>query len=167
MLSTMFVLAASIVVGQGETPQGEWLRFLKGEWTYEYSSLSADGVVLKGDVKYTSASNGSAVVAKGVEGKDKWVELIGWQPDRKKMVFLGYGSLNDNYWLSEYDNVTKEKLDGVTSGVLPDGRRVTGTSTLKRVGDDAFEVHLKLKSGDDEIADVGKFKRVSNSKVKK
>ena len=167
MLSTALLLAASMVVGQGETPHEDWFQFLKGQWTYEYSSLSAEGVTLKGEAKYTPASNGKTVVAKGVEGKDKWIELIGWQPDKKKIVCLGYGSVNNNYWLSEYDDVTKDKLDGVTSGILPDGRLVAGKATLKRVDDNTFEVHLKVKSGDDVISDVGKFKRVSDGKGKK
>ena len=82
------------------------------------------------------------------------------------MVFLGYGSLNDNYWLTECDDVTKNRLSGRSSGRLPDGREVSGKVVLERVDDDHFEVHLKLKSGDDEITDIGKFKRALNSEGK-
>ena len=162
MLSTAFLLAASMVVGQAEKPNEDWLKFFKGQWTYEYSSLSVDGEVLKGEVTYSAASKSKAILARGTEGNDKWVELIGWQPDRKRMVSLGYGSLKNNYWLAEYDELSKDRLGGKVSGVLADGRPFSGTSALERVDDNCFEVHLKIKSGEDEISDVGKFKRKVN-----
>ncbi len=167
MFKTPFLPAfafAVLLTGQGVTaePHQEWIKFLKGEWKYEYSSLSGEGDVLKGEVKYSVALKGTTIVARGMEGKDKWVELIGWQSDKRKMVCLGYGELNNNYWTAEYDELAKDRMAGVTSGILPDGRLVKGKIVLQRVGDDGFEVHLRLTSGDDEIVDVGKFVRVSD-----
>ena len=68
------------------------MRFLKGAWEYEYSSLGSEGGILKGRVKYTMAAERTAVVARGSDNDGGWAEIIGWQSNTKKMVFNGYGS---------------------------------------------------------------------------
>jgi hypothetical protein len=154
------VLAITLLEStEAREPHEEWIEFLKGEWTYQYSSLAEDGGALKGEVKYTTAAKRQTLVAKGMEGNDRWVELIGWQPDRKRMVFLGYGSTNDNYWLAEYDELAKDRIAGEISGILPDGRPAKGKAVLERVDEDNFEVHLKMTADGAEVVDTGKFSR--------
>ena len=151
--SVLVVLFCCCVVDAAE-PHQDWMRFLKGEWTYEYASLG-----LKGEVKYNMAAKRHAIVARGKEGDDMWVELIGWRPDTKTMVFTGYAAKNGNYWHSDCEDVTNDKVSGSTSGILPDGRRFKGTVTLNRVNDDRFDVHLNGKAGGEEMVDVGEFTR--------
>ena len=136
-------------------PHREWIQFMKGSWTYAYEKLD-----IKGEVKYTSAAKGHALVARGIEGDDAWVELIAWRPDIKKMVFSGHGAKNDNYWHTECRDVTRDRIAGETYGVLPDGRPCKGKVVIERAGDDSFVVVLKVRAGDDEVEDTGKFTRV-------
>lgn len=136
-------------------PHREWMQFLKGKWTYQYEKLD-----MKGEVTYRPAAKRHALVARGIEGDDAWVELIGWRPDIEKMVFSGYGAMNDNYWHYECADVSRDRIAGETFGVLPDGRSLKGKVVLERAGDDSFEVILRAKAGDDEVEDIGKFSRV-------
>jgi hypothetical protein len=72
---------------------------------------------------------------------------------------LGYGTVNNNYWVAEYGEIAKNKLTGVTSGVLPDGRSGKGTVSLVRVDDNTFEFHLDMILDGKKFSDVGKFSR--------
>lgn len=159
MLSGAILVLSAVIVGQGNEPQKDWMRFLPGEWTYEYKAMLAAGKPVKGEVKYTSALKRQAVVARGKEADDEWIELIGWQPDTKTISTTGYGVLNNNYWIGEYHELSSDKISGKTKGVLPDGRQATGKVALIRVDDDTFEVHLEFLANGEKLSDVGTFKR--------
>ena len=167
-VTTSFALIfAFAAAGSAAEPHQDWMQFLKGDWKYEYSALSSEGGAVEGTATYRLAVKGQSIVARGTEGTDKWAELIGWQPDKKVMSSVGYGSANGNYWVIEYDSLATNRLAGKTWGILPDGRPVEGTVVLERADDDAFEVILKLTSNGEEIKDVGKFRRVSNEQDEK
>jgi hypothetical protein len=144
----------SVGNANAKEPHQEWMEFLKGEWTYEYPSLD-----IKGEVKYTWAAKRTALVARAAEEENAAVELVGWRPDTKKIVIVGYGAANNSYWHTEHDELRGDRVAGPTSGILPDGRPFKGKVVIERAGDDCFEVHLKLTSGDEDITAVGKFTR--------
>ena len=156
---TIGLLCVWVVTGFGKAdaaePHQEWMQFFKGTWTYQYENLE-----LKGEVTYRPAAKRHALVARGVEGDDVWIELIGWRPDIKKMVGSGYGAQNNNYWHSEYGELSRDRIAGDSFGVLPDGRSVKGRVVIERAGDDSFVIVLKFKAGDDDVVDTGKFTRV-------
>jgi hypothetical protein len=135
------------------------MRFLRGQWNYEYASLGSDGGVLKGEVKYTMAAKRTAVVARGSDNDGGWAEIIGWQPDTGKMAFTGYGS-KGNYWHAVYDEVSRKRLAGTIKGVVPSGQPGNGKVVLERVNDNTFEVQLQLDAESGNLRDVGTFKRV-------
>jgi hypothetical protein len=143
----------------GAEPHQEWMQFLKGTWTYEYSSMSSDGGALKGEVTYRPAAKRTAVAARGSDNEGGWAELIGWQSNTKTMVFNGYGSPG-NYWHTACNEVSTNRLAGKTTGVLPNGKPVNGKVVIERVDDNQFEVHLMLEDESGSVKDVGKFTRV-------
>jgi len=157
--SAVLVLAAAMVAGEADNARQEWMKFLQGEWTYAYGVALSDGKIAKGEVTYGTAAKRNAVVAHGKEGDDEWVELIGWQPDTKAFVFVGYGAVNNNYWCAKYDEVTKDKISGVITCVLPDGRPGKGKASVVRVDDNNFEVHVNITVAGEKLVDVGKFTR--------
>ena len=153
------IVALGIDVGQvdGQELHKDWYRFLKGEWTYEIAALNA-----KGTASWRIAVGGNALVGR-FEDEDgtKSIELGGWRPDTKTMVGNGYGS-KGNYWLLEFDKITADAIDGVNSGVFPDGRSYQGKFTGKRIDDNHYEWHFKGKVGDEENVEItGKYVRKS------
>lgn len=162
LLAVAFVVA---VAGQTSAlePQKAWMSFLKGEWKYEYSSLGSEGAALTGSVKYTMAAKRTAVVARGSDNDGAWAEIIGWQPDTKKMVLNGYGS-KGNYWQAVYGGISSTRLAGTITGVLPSGQPGNGKVVIERVDDNTFEVHLKLDADSGNLVDVGRFTRVAEKK---
>ena len=159
VLLSLALSFAPLAKANAREPHKDWIQFLKGQWTYQYSVVGEDSGELKGEVRYRAASGGNALVARGSRGSNKWTELIGWRADAKMMVFVGYGSNNDNYWHAEYDELRSDRLGGTLTGILPDGRvSETGTVVMEKVNDNEFEVHIKAKVGDEEIVDVGTFR---------
>jgi hypothetical protein len=152
-------LCVWVVTGFGKAnaaePHQEWMKFLRGTWTYGWDKMD-----IRGEVTYRPAAKQHALIARGTEEDDAWVEVIGWRPDVKKMVYSGYGAKNNNYWHSECGDVSKDRIAGETFGVLPDGRTVKGQIVAERAGDDSFVLVLKVRVGDEELVDTGKFTRV-------
>ena len=56
---TMFAVIAGVItsgITYGAEPHQEWMRFLKGKWKYEHSTIGGESGPLKGEVTYYFAA---------------------------------------------------------------------------------------------------------------
>ena len=163
---TMFTVVAAIItsgIAYGAEPHQEWMHFLKGKWKYEHSVIGGESGPLKGEVTYRMAAKRTAVVGRGSDNEGDWVELIGWLPDTKSMVFNGHGSPG-NYWNAVYKDVSENRLAGKVTGVLPDGKPGNGKVVLERVSENAFEGHITLDADSGNVKDVLRMTRIADEK---
>jgi hypothetical protein len=134
-LGTLALLAA-ITVGQADSPS-EHLKILQpliGQWVYVGStqsdspSLGPKGTEIGIVVTYTWAINKNALqiqlVAKATHKESaQFVELVGWDPQQKKLVSQCFGSggtVEHSVW-----SVDGKTIIGDARGVTDDGKEVT------------------------------------------
>jgi hypothetical protein len=151
LLSLIIVVA--IGTAQAEEPQKEWLDFLEGDWTIEWSTAG-----ITAEIANRSAAGGTALLSQHKSDNGDSVELIAWRADKKVLVFSGYGA-KGNYWHAEYRKLTQREIKGSVHGVLPDGRPFSGSVSMKRVDDGNAEIVFKGKAADDEYVDEAKLCR--------
>jgi len=114
-----------------------WLKFLQGSWSSQWSgaNLNLDGeneIRLVGD---------HTLLVTGSSGDGPTAEIIGWRADTQRIVMNGYGAKN-GYWHAEYGDLHDDRLRGTVSGLLADGRAVSGSIELKKIDDNHYEVRF-------------------------
>ena len=151
------LLTLIVIMGTGrveaEEPNKEWLTFLEGNWTIEWSTSG-----IKAEIKNQSAAGGTAILSQHSSKDGESVELIAWRSDRKALIFNGYGA-KGNYWHAEYHKLTKGEIKGRVFGVLPDGRAFAGNVSMKRLDEGNVEIVFKGKAADEEYVDNAKLCR--------
>ncbi len=121
----------------------DW-SYLEGGWQFE----SSNGY--KAQVEYEIVAGGAAAIGRWSD-KDggRTIETIGWLPDAKSMLSVGFGT-GGKYWRREYTQISKDKCHGPAVYIDPNGTKISGTSTLKRVNPDLVtgEMLGKTQNGD-------------------
>ena len=157
-LAAIVFVGSLITFGSGradaQQPHKAWLRFLKGDWSYEIPKLDA-----KGTVTWRLAAKGNALVGRFKDKDGQSIEIGGWQSDSKTLVVNGYGS-KGNYWHLVFKKVSADGVEGTNHGVLRDGRTYEGKFIGKKIDDDHYEWHLDGKAGDGkELSITAKYTR--------
>jgi len=151
MLSTAFLLAASMVVGQAEKPSAyqhmKDLEVLIGtsEGTYELPEgrpeIGKAGAQIVRRVSARWALNKSVVIFRFerlVDGKPaiQWMELASWDPREKRIVhsiLVPGGSSSTGVWSKEGDELILK-----WSVALADGIEYAGKSRMHSTGPDTY-----------------------------
>jgi hypothetical protein len=139
-------------------PHQAWLRYFRGEWTYEWTSEAGD-FSEKGQFKVTPAAQGRASIARIVtaEGAQE-IEVAGWQPKSKALVFTGYSS-NGGCWQVRYTEISENTMSGSGHGVLPDGRSWEQKCTLTRKDANHIEIRAEGTAEGEKLITIGKLVR--------
>jgi len=100
------LLCGVTVSGFAEEPHELWLRLCVGQ----FKATSSTGVTF--DVVGKPLLNGKAVMFEATTSDGaRSVGILGWEPDKKRLMETGYGSAGD-YYQFIYSKVTSEELKG-------------------------------------------------------
>lgn len=157
MLQRLFFLAMCVSIIsplRAQEAHREWLKLLKGDWTYEITN-PAD----KGSVTYNPAAKQSAMIAHFTsEDGSRSVELGGWKSETSTFSVSGYGS-DGAYWQLDFTTVLPDRLEGPHFS-FSDGTKYTGIIKLKKVNENQFEWTSSGKDGSgNDVIRSGVFKR--------
>ena len=85
------------------------------------------------DAKWEPLENGLGLIGRFVDNDGReGMEVALWRPQQKAIVVSGCGAAGDYYQLRYRDrDLRKTRATGTISGVLPDGRAMQGSFTLK------------------------------------
>jgi hypothetical protein len=157
-LALLFLGTATGSMAQGEAPHQAWMKFLVGEWDYQWASEKG-GFEEAGSFEIESEANGSSLeVEIQTAAGDSEREIIGWQADRGILLVAGFSS-NGSYWHIEYDDITAESMSGSGYGVLPDKRPWKSKFVLKRMSDNEYELRGNGIADGKPLVTVGKMTR--------
>ncbi|MCA9186878.1 MAG: hypothetical protein KDA99_14725 [Planctomycetales bacterium] len=128
--------------------------YMEGSWRFE----SSNGY--EAEIEYEIVAGGSAAIGRWTDKEGgQTIETIGWRPNDKTMVSIGFGT-GGKYWKREYTVVSKDKCTGKILFVDPNGTIINGNSTLTRVGPDLITGELIGKTTDGKEVNMSvKFKR--------
>ncbi len=153
--------ATSLVLGLllGGVSQAEeaakcpW-KLVTGKWRLSDDTGNSSTVVWK---KATSDGNALLGFWKGDNGEA--TELVGWCPDKKELVAVGFG--NDGaYWHIVFTTVTESMLKGDITERRADGKTRSGIYQITKQSDTKSLTHILWKDTDGENASVkGSFIR--------
>ena len=135
-----------------------WWKFYEGAWTTTWST----GTVV--DVTFSLSANKEAMIGHHIT-RDGVVSssLFGWDPKSQIAVGVGFGSAK-NYWVTNYEVVTKNEMSGPLRGVTFEGTTFEGHFTAKKV--DGNTIDLTLSGKDDkgeEVTIMGQSLRTSTN----
>lgn len=135
----------------------QWLEFLRGQWSYAWTSEAGD-FTEQGEATIRASAKGQANVARAkTEAGARETEIAGWQQAKGCLLFAGYSS-SGSHWCVEFTMITDEKLQGPGTGTLPDGRRWNQLLTLTRKGEN-YEIRAEGTVEGEPFVTVGKMTR--------
>lgn len=172
MLTLSLLVAGAFLVGQTDSPSEHMkiLQPLVGQWVCDGVLQSdAPGIGPKGtecvaSISYSWAIDRNALqiqwAGKACEKKAvRFVELIGWDGEQKKVVSQGFGSMGaveHNVWTRD-----GEVIICSTKGVGADGKKVT-LRYLHEIDGDAMTVRIVgiVADGEKQPEETYKYRRV-------
>ncbi|HUG66915.1 MAG TPA: hypothetical protein VMM76_04125 [Pirellulaceae bacterium] len=148
----ILALLSSASLLRAERPH-DW-AYLEGSWQFEASNGYT------ADIEYNTVAGGIAAIGKWKDkGGGQTIETLGWHPDEKAMVSIGFGS-GAKFWQYHYTHVTEDKCSGTAIFIDPNGTVIQGNVSLTRVGPDSVSGQLVGKTKDGEQVNMSvKFTR--------
>ena len=105
-------------------------------------------------------TDGDALIGHWEDANGKATELVGWRPDTKELVAVGFGA-NGSYWNIVFTTVTSSKLKGNISERRADGKSRSGTYEITKDSETKSSTHFLWKGEDGKTESVkGSFTRL-------
>lgn len=146
ILISLFILSFIVVNTFADNHKSPW-KLLQGHWQFE------EEYGFKSEVVYEKLNDGEGAIGKWADQDgNKFTALIGWMPELKKLVALGFGT-NGAYWECNFTDVTSESIKGTMIYRDTEGKVQEGNYMIKRISDNYLESEFKTKDPED-----GKFK---------
>ena len=150
VIGLLIVLTAGSVT-QGADDAQEWLRFFVGKWERkrEIQVEGEEKVVETATSSCKLAADGKAAVSTGKwDNGTKWAMIAGTIPE----VLHFEQGLNSAglRWSIDYSQVNPTTLKGTMTGMV-EGKKIEGTITLTKTGDNSYQVEWESKNEDGQI----------------
>ena len=149
-LASLFLLAG--LLHAEDTAECPW-KLVTGKWRLVHDDGNAGTVVWK-------KTDGGALIGHWEDANGKATELVGWRPDKKELVAVGFGE-NGSYWNIVFTTVTESRLKGQITERGPDGKTRSGTYEITKESESksATQIEWKLDGGKTETV-KGSFTRL-------
>ena len=123
---------------------------LLGAWSRE-SVVILDEQTNSEATEWTCEKLGSAIIAKGpTSDGGASADMMAWDGFHECLYEFGKLSSGDS-WNIQFNVISADKLHGVATGALEDGRRGNGVCVIRKKGDDAYEAVFELILDDGSV----------------
>ena len=128
-------------------------KLVTGKWRLASDDGSSSTVVWK-------KTDGDALIGHWEEASGKATEIVGWRPDKRELVAIGFGP-HGSYWKIVFTTVTESGLKGEISERRADGQSRSGTYEIVKESENKLATHYQWSDEGGNIINVkGSFTRV-------